>query len=63
MIYSRDNDLLSGKKLKITLQDKNRISSVNLSTSVTFLHEQKEVKKAEVEKRNHPHSVPIKRRQ
>lgn len=38
-------------KLKITLQGKNRISSVNFSTSVAFLNEQKEVRKAEVEER------------
>lgn len=44
MIYKR-------KKLKITLQDKNRISSVNFSTSLTFSHEQKEVRKAEVGKK------------
>lgn len=47
----RVNDLHRGEKLKITLQGKNRISSVNLSTSVAFLNEQKEERKAEVEER------------
>lgn len=47
----RVNDLHWGEKLKITLQGKNRISSVNLSTSVAFLNEQKEVREAEVEER------------